>query len=140
MGPRAPRAVAAPPLRKILLVDHAVHTRSIMSFVLGRIDRYELTTCSSGPEALRAINGFKPDLVLLDMGMPDMDGVATLEQLRRHGVTAPVIFFASHALPADLERYAALDIIGIVPKPFDPLKAPLKLEELWRRHHLPAEV
>lgn len=140
MGPRSPQAAQVPPLRKILLVDHAVHTRSIMGFVLGRIDRYELVTCSSGAEALAAVSRFKPDLVLLDIGMPGMDGIATLERLRAGGVTAPVIFFTSHVLPADLERYAALDIIGIVPKPFDPLKVPLKVEEMWRRHHLTAKV
>src|SRR5689334_21468596 len=137
MGPRPPQAVAAPPLRKILLVDHDVHTRSIMSFVLGGLDRYALATCSSGPDALATVESFKPDLVLLDMGMPGMDGVATLQRLRGKGIAAPVIFFTSHVLPADLERYAAMDIIGIIPKPFDPLKVDLKVEEMWRRHHLP---
>jgi DNA-binding response OmpR family regulator len=69
------------------------------------------------------------------MNMPLMDGAATLEKLRASGVTAPAIFFTVRVAEADLAVFRGLGALGVIPKPFDPLKLPPQLQELWKRHH-----
>ena len=121
------------PLRRILLVDHVPTTRRLMTFVLGELDGYEVECCGSGPDAVDYAGRFKPDLVLLDVGMPPPDGPHTLELLRGAGIDAPVVFFTSRVGAANLERYRALGAMGTIAKPFDPLKVGPRLEQMWRR-------
>jgi two-component system OmpR family response regulator len=116
-------------------VDDQRVMRSIAELSLGKIGGFTLHICSSGEEAIEAATEFQPDLLLLDMNMPLMDGVATLEQLRARGVTAPVVFFTVRVGEADLALFKGLGAIGVIAKPFDPLKLPPKLEEMWKQHH-----
>ena len=78
---------------------------------------------------------FAPDLLLMDVGMPGMDGIHTVMVLREAGIKAPVVFFTSHLSPDDLERYRSLGAIGTIAKPFNPLHVVRKLKEMWRLHH-----
>lgn len=127
--------VSIPPLRKILVVDHARETRSIVGFALGNLNGFQVLTCESGPEALQRAPTFAPDLLLMDVGMPGMDGIHTVMCLREAAVQAPVIFFTSHLTAEDLERYRSLGAIGTIAKPFNPLHVVRKLKEMWRLHH-----
>jgi DNA-binding response OmpR family regulator len=109
--------------------------RSIADLSLGKLGGFTLHICSSGEEAVEAAMAFQPDLLLLDMNMPLMDGVATLEHLRAKGVVSPVVFFTVRAGEADIAMFRGLGAIGVIAKPFDPLKLPPQLEELWNQHH-----
>lgn len=129
------RHVSIPSLRKILVVDHARETRSIVGFALGNLNNFQVITCESGPEALQLAPAFAPDLLLMDVGMPGMDGIHTVMCLREAGVKAPVVFFTSHLTTEDLERYRSLGAIGTIAKPFNPLHVVRKLKEMWRLHH-----
>ena len=125
----------APPLSKILLVDDQRDIRSIAQLALGKLGGFQLHACASGEEALREAATFAPDLLLLDVSMPGMDGTATLARLREQGVDVPAVFFTARASNDDVERYRALGAIGTIPKPFDPLKLGKQLRELWSRFH-----
>lgn len=109
--------------------------RSIAELSLGKLGGYTLHICSSGEEAVEEALAFAPDLLLLDMNMPLMDGVATLEQLRARGITAPVVFFTVRVGEADLAIFRGLGALGVIAKPFDPLKLPPQLQEMWKQHH-----
>ena len=122
------------PLRKILLVDDQRVMRSIAEFALGKVGGFTLHVCASGEEALEATAAFAPDLLLLDVDMPDLNGMQTLEQLRGRGVQAPVVFFTVKVAAADMERFRGLGALGVIAKPFDPLKLAGQLKELWREH------
>jgi CheY-like chemotaxis protein len=124
-------------LSKILLVDDQRDIRSIVGLALGKIGKFEVHICASGAEALASAVGFAPDLLLLDMSMPVMDGVATLKGLRERGLTAPAIFFTARLQPGDLERYRDLGVLGVIPKPFDPLKLGAQLREMWKGQPAP---
>ena len=126
--------MSLPPLRKILVVDHARETRSIVGFALGNLNNFQIAACETGPEALQMAPAFAPDL-LMDVGMPGMDGIHTVMVLREAGIKAPVVFFTSHLSPDDLERYRSLGAIGTIAKPFNPLHVVRKLKEMWRLHH-----
>ncbi len=119
-------------LHRILLVDDQRDIRSIVGLALGKIGRFELRVCASGEEALASTADFTPDLLLLDLSMPVMDGVATLKALRERSVDAPAVFFTARMKPGDVERYRELNVLGVIPKPFDPLKLGGQLREMWQ--------
>ena len=121
----------ARPLRRILVVDDQPQIRSVVNLGLGKIGRYDLCLCESGAQALEQAATFRPDLLLLDMNMPGLDGLGTLAALREQGIASPVIFFTAKAETADLARYRAAGAIGTIAKPFDPLKLGGQILALW---------
>jgi DNA-binding response OmpR family regulator len=124
-------------LSKILLVDDQRDIRSIVGLALGKIGKFEVHVCASGEEALAAGPEFGPDLLLLDLSMPVMDGMATLKGLRELGIDAPAIFFTARLKPADVVSYRELGVLGVIPKPFDPLKLGAQLREMWKEQPEP---
>ena len=129
--------MTTPKLSKILLVDDQRDIRSIVGLALGKIGKFEVQVCSSGEEALAAAPDFSPDLLMLDLSMPVMDGMATLKGLRELGIDAPAIFFTARLKPADVVSYRELGVLGVIPKPFDPLKLGAQLREMWKEQPEP---
>lgn len=119
-------------LARILLVDDQRDIRSIVGLALGKIGRFDVKVCASGEEALASAADFAPDLLLLDLNMPGMDGLATLRGLRAAGVLAPAVFFTARIKPEELGRYQDLGVLGVIPKPFDPLKLGAQLRDMWK--------
>jgi CheY-like chemotaxis protein len=79
-------------------------------------------SCGSGEEALAVALDWLPDIILLDVMMPMMDGPATLSRLQENQRTAtiPVVFMTARAQTRELDRFRALGAVGVIPKPFDP--------------------
>jgi two-component system, OmpR family, response regulator len=104
----------------LLLVDDEPDIRAIATMALERIGGWAVTAAGSCVEAVQAVAGGRPEVVLLDVMMPDVDGPATLERLRPLlGQDVPVIFLTARA--QDAERLTALGAAGVIAKPFDPL-------------------
>jgi CheY-like chemotaxis protein len=120
-------------LNRILLVDDQRDIRSIVGLALGKIGGFKVRVCESGEEALANAAEFAPDLLLLDLSMPVMDGVATLKALRARGLAAPAVFFTARLNAKDAEGYRDLGVLGVIPKPFDPLKLGSQLREMWSK-------
>ncbi|HWP27014.1 MAG TPA: response regulator [Xanthobacteraceae bacterium] len=108
---------------RILYVDDEPDLREIVQISLGLDPEFTVRSCSCGREAVAAAAEWLPDLILLDVIMPDMDGPATLARLRESAKTngIPVIFMTARAQQHELEHFLALGADGIIPKPFDPL-------------------
>ena len=107
---------------KVLIIDDDADIRSIARLSLSRLGGMEVVEAASGAEGVRKARDEKPDVILLDMMMPAMDGSATLAALRSQPATAttPVIFLTANALRAEIERMTALGAAGVLIKPFDP--------------------
>ncbi|MDH5721495.1 MAG: response regulator [Spirochaetia bacterium] len=113
-------------IKRILFVDDEEDIRTVVKVSLEKVGGFTLQICSSGKEALQAAPHFRPDLLLLDVMMPEMDGIATLSALREISELKeiPVIFLTASVQEeqvAKLKEHGALDVI---PKPFDPLTLP----------------
>ncbi|MGC8120347.1 response regulator [Marinobacter sp. VGCF2001] len=110
-------------LNKVLYVEDDADIRSIAELALRDVGGLDVSLCESGPEALSRIDDFSPDLVLLDVMMPGMDGPQTLQALqqRPQGLDVPVVFMTARLQPSEIEEYLALGAIGVIPKPFDPM-------------------
>jgi len=107
---------------KVLIIDDDADIRSIARLSLSRLGGMEVVEAASGAEGVRKAQDEKPDVILLDMMMPAMDGSETLAALRSQPATAttPVIFLTANALRAEIERMTALGAAGVLIKPFDP--------------------
>jgi len=122
------------PFRRILHVDDQPDIRGIVKLALGKIGGFEVCSCSSGEEALAAAPAFAPELLLIDMSMPGMDGMTLLGRFREAGISAPAVFFTARAQQSDLDRYRAAGAIGTLSKPFDPLKLGRQLTQIWNEN------
>jgi CheY-like chemotaxis protein len=108
-------------VRKILLVDDDADIRLVGSVALRRTSGWEVSEAGAGVEALTRIAEERPDVVLLDVMMPDIDGLATLARIRSDPANAdlPVIFLTARAQKTEIESYLDRGADGVIPKPFD---------------------
>jgi CheY-like chemotaxis protein len=111
---------------RILHVDDEADIREVVQISLGFDLGFVTQSCGSGQEALAVALDWLPDIILLDVMMPMMDGPATLLRLRENEQTAtiPVVFMTARAQTRELERFRALGAVGVIPKPFDPMTLP----------------
>lgn len=121
------------PLQRILLLEDETDIRSIATHALTVLGGFQVLACASGREALDWASTFQPQLLLFDVMLPEMDGPATLEALRRLPALAstPVVFMTTRTQPQDQLRYRQLGALGLIAKPFDPMTLPEQLRKLW---------
>lgn len=124
------------PLSRILLVDDEQDIRTVVQLSLTALGGFTVEGCASGPEAIRLIPVFQPDLILLDVMMPGMDGPATLLRLRADPATAhvPVVFVTARVQPREVLDYKKMGALDVVAKPFDPMTLPDLLRGIWEKH------
>jgi CheY-like chemotaxis protein len=129
-------------LKSILYVEDDLHVRTTAKLVMEVIGKFEVRDCGSGREALAVARDFQPDLILLDVMMPEIDGVGTLALLRRlpHLAEVPVLFVTGLTTAEDVARYLDAGAIGVIPKPVVPLRLAGQLNSLWSQRHAPARV
>jgi CheY-like chemotaxis protein len=126
------------PLKRILLVDDDADLRAVVTLALTALGDYAVESCASAPEALALAPAFAPDMIVLDLMMPGMDGFRALEALRQAEATArtPVVVMSGSVRGRDRSQHRALGCLGVIPKPFDPETLPEQLEALWEAHAL----
>jgi CheY-like chemotaxis protein len=119
-------------ISKILIVDDDEDIRSVSEVVARRVGQWEVVLAASGEEALERASAEQPDVILLDVMMPGMDGPATLEQLRDDPATSsiPVIFLTAKAQSHEVERYMALGADGVIVKPFEAMTLPDEIRRI----------
>ncbi|GAO40917.1 putative two-component response regulator [Sphingomonas changbaiensis NBRC 104936] len=115
----------------ILVVDDEAAIRRLLAGVLKRAD-YEVIECDTGREALRLAGARRPAAMLLDLGLPDLDGLEVLQQLRRESATPVLVVSVRDATE---EKVAALDLGAddYVTKPFDGDELLARLRAALRR-------
>lgn len=124
-------------LGKILYVEDDPDIQDVAKMALEMVGGYTLCVCSSGPEAIDAAPGFRPDLILLDVMMPDMDGPTTLTHLRALADLAhtPAVFMTAKVMPSDIAHYKAMGAVDVIAKPFDPMVLATRIAEIWEASH-----
>lgn len=121
-------------LERVLCVEDEPDIRAVAELALGAIGGLEVTVCASGEEALQVAPANAPQLILLDVLMPGMDGPETLSALRRIPAVAavPVVFMTARADPAEQAAYRALGAAATIAKPFDPMTLAESVRAIWR--------
>jgi CheY-like chemotaxis protein len=132
---RVEDTVTTDTLERILYIEDEADIQTIARLALESIGGFVVETCSSGREGLDRVADFAPDLVLLDVMMPDMDGPATLRALRQlPGMAAvPVVFMTAKVQPQEVAEYRARGALDVIAKPFDPMTLAAQVREIWAR-------
>ncbi|WP_017941875.1 MULTISPECIES: response regulator [unclassified Thioalkalivibrio] len=121
-------------LQRILYVEDEPDIQAVAELALETVGGYTVKTCASGEEAVRDAEAFAPDLILLDVMMPGMDGPTTLEALR--GIPAlagvPVAFMTAKVQPSEIAHYKSLGARDVIAKPFDPMTLSDEVRRIWQ--------
>lgn len=109
--------------KRILVIDDEDDIREVASVALETSGDFDVVTAASGLAGLVEANSHRPDVILLDVMMPELDGPSTFLRLRELEATRtiPVIFLTAKVQPNDRRRLADLGALGIISKPFDPM-------------------
>jgi two-component system, OmpR family, response regulator len=123
-----------PALQRVLYVEDDADIRTIATLALETVGGLQLHACAGGQAALEVAPQFAPDLLLLDVMMPGMDGPTTLQRLRELPGTArtPVVFMTAKVQASEVAHYRSLGAIGVITKPFDPMTLAAQVRALWR--------
>lgn len=124
-------------LKRILMVEDEPDIRTVAELALEAIGGFELTACESGQKALEKIGECQPQLIVLDVMMPSMDGPATLQAIRGlpDYATTPAVFMTAKVQSEEVQSYLAMGAAGVIPKPFDPLTLADQIREIWNEAH-----
>jgi two-component system OmpR family response regulator len=119
----------------ILIVDDEAGVRELLGDAL-RIAGFETSTASDGMSALTAIRNKKPDLLIIDINMPLMDGFELVERLRSTGDNTPALMLSARADRADVTRGLTLGADDYVTKPFGLEELLLRVKAILRRSQI----
>lgn len=120
-------------LEKILCVDDSSDIRAVLKIALEMIGGFDVCLCATGQEALEKIAKFKPDLILLDVVMPEMSGPEILNALKKNAdfVSTPVIFMTGQQQRNERQELNQFGAIGLISKPFQPKELANQIKVLW---------
>ncbi|MCL1473550.1 response regulator [Argonema antarcticum] len=109
--------------KRILVIDDEDDIREIVQFSLETMGGWEVITAVSGSEGLALALTQAPDVILLDVMMPDMNGPTLFEKLQANIATQhiPVILLTAKVQPAEQRRFVQLGVKAVIAKPFDPM-------------------
>jgi CheY-like chemotaxis protein len=124
---------------KILVVEDGRSIQMVLELVLSRMSKCDVITASDGPEGLSKILKDKPDVVLLDLMLPGMDGFEICRRAKADETTRhiPIIFLTAQPQPASVAKAMALGAAGYIVKPFDPIKIIDQINEALNRVQAP---
>lgn len=122
------------PLEKVLYVEDDEDIQRIVRMSLERVGKMVVEIVSNSTQAIERMKAFKPDLVMLDWMMPEMDGPTLFRKMQEDPEVAslPVIFITAKASPRELEELVRLGAKGTISKPFSPKDLPDQLRSLWQ--------
>ena len=118
--------------KKVLVVDNEEYIQEVTKICLETTAGWNVITASSGTEGIQKAEIEKPDAILLDVMMPDMDGISTFKQLQKNLTTnqIPVILLTAKLQNTDLNNYTELGIKAAIGKPFSPLTLAQEISEI----------
>lgn len=124
-------------LQHIMHVEDDPSIQQVAKIALEAVGGFTVHTCSSGQQALGDYANVKPQLILMDVMMPGMDGPTTLQQLqKKYDLSAvPTVFMTAKVQSNEVSSYKALGAADVVVKPFDPMTLSEQIRQIWRDYH-----
>lgn len=128
-------------LSKVLVIDDDEDILRIIQFCFEVMPEIQLICCTSAEEGIKKAIEFSPDLILLDVMMPVMDGIAALKAFRLMPKfeKTPIIFLTAKSQKNEIEDYFHMGVDNVIVKPFDPLTFPNDVKATWERYQVDLE-
>lgn len=125
------------PLKKIIYIEDNLDIIAIAKIAIEDIGGFQLECYQSGNEALQNAARFNPDLFIIDVMMPEMDGPNTLLAIRKIPdlEKIPIIFMTAKTQADEIKYYHELGAIGVITKPFDPIQLTEVIKNMWEKNH-----
>ena len=122
-------------LKRIMIVEDDEDIQEIVKLSLSLIGGFSVFGFTSGEDALNNVLKVKPQLILLDVMMPSMDGPTTLKKMKLMPEAAqiPVFFITAKVQPYEIESYEKMGVLGVISKPFDPMTLSQLVLQLWKK-------
>ena len=123
-------------LKNILYIEDEIDIQTIAKFALEEVGGYKVTVFSSGQEGVEKALILKPDLILLDVMMPEMDGPTTLKKLRETpvGKDIPIIFMTAKVQKEEIQKLKELGVLDVIAKPFEPMTLSDEVLGIWENN------
>lgn len=120
-------------LRKIMLVEDDLDIALLARIAFEEFGGLQFVHYATGAAALEAVDGYGPDLIMLDYRMPGMNGAEVLQALRERAASRhiPVVFMTASLMPKHVERLRELGALDVLAKPFDPLSLAEQVKKIW---------
>lgn len=120
-------------LKRILYAEDESDIQIVVEAVIQSMSDYEIKICSNGKILLDCVEEYSPDLILLDVMMPEMDGPTTFKNLQLNDKTKniPVIFMTAKAQTHEVKVFEEYGAIGVLTKPFDPMQLCSEIKTIW---------
>lgn len=120
-------------LQRILLADDEPDILEISRIALETVGGFDVSVCSSGRALLERLTEFEPDLVIVDVLMPDMTGPEVFEEIRRRPEynAIPVVYLTGVIQKHELESLRETGVADVILKPFDPMKLADRINRIW---------
>lgn len=128
--------MTAPSLKRMLCIEDDPDIQLILQCTL-EAGNIEVAICGEPKQAVAMAADFKPDLILMDVMMPEQDGPTTLRQLHANPATMaiPIVFMTARIQTQELKDYQKMGALAVIAKPFDPMTLMTELQKLYERHH-----
>lgn len=120
-------------LERVLYIEDEPDIRAVAEIALRQVGGLELECCANGPAGLEALTRFAPQLVLLDVMMPGMDGPTVLTNIRENTAFkhTPIVFITAKVQAAEVEDLMKLGAFAVITKPFSPMEIAEQLRQIW---------
>jgi two-component system OmpR family response regulator len=124
-------------IKRILMVEDDPDIQTVTKFALEAVGGFTVQVCGEGLCALETTLTFAPDLILLDVMMPDLDGPSVLKELRANSRTnqIPVVFMTAKAQPHEIAHFRQLGALDVITKPFDPMTLSESIQDIWEKSY-----
>lgn len=124
-------------LMRLLYVEDDEDIAEIAVMAFQALGNFDVTHCPSGEAAIRGYLKVDPQLIIIDVMMPEMDGPETIAQLKAlHGPSiAPFIFMTARVQPHEQSAYRAIGALEVIAKPFDPMTLCDEISKIWDQAH-----
>lgn len=120
-------------LHKILCVEDDPDIRMILDLALSKLGGFQICLAEDASEALKQLDGFKPDLLLLDLMLPGMTGLELFSQIRsrQEYIDLPAILLTAKLCLETPAEYTQPGMLGVIAKPFDPMSLASRIAQLY---------
>src|SRR5574344_1182251 len=120
-------------LKKIIYAEDEPDLQTVVEMTVQAMSDFEMKICDNGKILLECVEEYSPDLIMLDVMMPELDGPSTFNKLKEMEKlkNVPVIFMTAKAQVHEVEHFKSLGAIGVITKPFDPMTLCEEIQNIW---------